>query len=81
MQTLINTMAEAIAALPEINQGLDHPFSKAEQRQSGDHSHQKPVNRVMVKESPLPGQSDVTTRTFLHGHARFLQVISTPWSI
>ena len=73
MQTLINTEAVAIPALPEINQGMDQPLSKAEQRQSGDHSHQKPVNRGMGKQPPLPGQGDITTRTFLNSHAIVLQ--------
>ena len=73
MQSLINTKAEAIPALPKIDQGMDHPLSKAEQRQSGDQSHQKPVNRGMGKQPPLPGQGDVTTRTFLNSHAIVLQ--------
>ena len=73
MKNLINTKAATIPALPEINQRMDHPFSKTEQRQPCDQSHQEPMNCGVSCQPPLPGKGDIAARALLHCHAIALQ--------
>ena len=73
MKNLINTKVVTTPALPEINQRMDHPFSKTKQRQPRDHSDQEPMNCGMGCQPPLPGKGDIAARALLHCHAIVLQ--------
>ena len=68
MHRLIHDQIATQAALREVNETVGNHFGNAQQRDSGEQGHHKPVGPGMGRQPPTPVQRDVLPGAFLNGH-------------
>ena len=68
MQGLIHRKPVIAPALPDINQGVNHPLRQTQPGLAGDHRYQKAMNTGVGAQPPVPGQGLIAPRTLLDRH-------------